>query len=80
MSITTRLFYGLKCDICGREDEDWYDTPEECRRDCEHIDWMHLGDGSDICCDCYTIDDEDHIVTKDGGIYDYETLKLINVK
>ena len=80
MSINARLFYGLKCDICGHEDEDWYDTPEECRNDCEHVDWLHLCDGRDVCSDCITIDDNDNYVTKDGGVYDYETLKLINVK
>ena len=77
--IITKLFYGLKCDICGHEDGDWYDTPEECREDCQHCDWLHLGD-RDICCECYTIDDDDErdiYVTKDGHKYDYDTLKEI---
>ena len=80
MSITTRLFYGLKCDICGREEEPWCDSPEECHREFDYDGWLHLGDGRDICSDCITIDENDNYVTKDGGIYDYETLKLINVK
>lgn len=80
MSITTRLFYGLKCDICGREEEPWCDSPEECHREFDYDGWLHLGDGRDVCSDCITIDENDNYVTKDGGIYDYETLKLINVK
>ena len=80
MSITTRLFYGMKCDICGREEEPWCDSPEECHREFDYDGWLHLGDGRDICSDCITIDENDNYVTKDGGVYDYETLKLINVK
>lgn len=80
MSITTRLFYGLKCDICGKEDEDWFDNMDECREDCEHGDWLHFGDGRDLCPDCWKFDDDDNYVTKDGGVYDYETLKLIGIK
>ena len=80
MSITTRLFYGMKCDICGREEEASYDSPEACHHELDYDAWRHLGDGRDICSDCITIDENDNYVTKDGGVYDYETLRLINVK
>ena len=76
MSNIMKVFYNIQCDCCGCifDEEAWRPEIDDCREDMGL--WLEL-DGSDICPDCYHIDDNDNIVTKDGSVYDYDTHKKI---
>lgn len=76
--------YKIVCDCCGEtfhDDNDFVcfsDDPDGSlvNSEAEASDWMAIGD-KHYCPDCYTIDDDDHIATKDGHRYDYDTHKEI---
>ena len=71
MSITSKPFYNVKCDICGATDgTDWFEDPQDVRIELENgSDWLSV-EGRDICPDCYSFDDDDNFVLKDGTMYD----------
>lgn len=74
----------LVCDCCGETYEDnngWTcivgdvdgsDIEQEALND----DWLELG-GKHYCPKCYSIDEDDNYVTKDGCVYDGETEELL---
>lgn len=74
----------IVCDGCG---EVFHDGDDFCcyvgDEDGEMIqssafdsDWWCVGD-KDYCPNCYHIDDEDHVVCKDGRVYDYDSEELL---
>lgn len=72
--IIKEYFYNVQCDCCkalGNE-EMWNNEPS--RDDilgCFHS-WLELG-GKDYCQDCWHYDDDNHIVTADGKVWDEDT-------
>lgn len=76
--------YKIVCDCCGDSFHDGNDFVCFCEdadgslicSEVESSDWMVVGD-KHYCPDCYEINDNDEIVTKDGHKYDYDTHKEI---
>lgn len=75
---------GIRCDACKERfrtaDGFTCFTDDEngdyIREEAESSEWITIGD-KHYCPDCYKVDENDHIVTKDGHIYDYETHEMI---
>ena len=70
----------IVCDCCG---ETYYDGNDFCcyvgdedgSEMLSHAidnDWIELG-GKLYCPDCYDINENDDVITKDGRIFDFET-------
>ena len=72
--IVEATFYNIRCDLCGADsDEMWYNDKHNAETNAfDNADFKFLG-GKHYCPSCYTIDDNDNIVTKDGRVFDYET-------
>lgn len=74
MSLLQGYFYNIKCDHCHAlaNEEMWNDEPrrDEIIPNDEH--WQHLG-GKDYCPKCWYWDDDNHIVTADGKVWDDDT-------
>lgn len=74
MSILKEYFYNIECDHCHAlaNEEMWNNEPtrDEIITSDEH--WQHLG-GKDYCPKCWHWDDDDHIVTANGKIWDEDT-------
>ena len=72
--------YKIVCDCCGdtfRNDNDftcYSDDPsgDIIRGEAQSANWIEVGN-KHYCPDCYEINDNDEIVTKDGHKYDYDT-------
>ena len=66
--IVDKQFHNIKCDACGRliDDETWWDDKDalttQILNDCN---WIEC-EGSHYCDECWSHDDDDNIVTKDG--------------
>lgn len=76
--IVKENFYNVECDCCHcLADEDTWCVKE---RDVKDVmlnnDWRELG-GKHYCPDCWKLDDDDNIVTKDGKVWDGDTGELI---
>ena len=73
----SEIVYNVKCDACGYilDDENLY-PDEELPTIMEEDGWKHLGD-KDYCMDCWTWDDDNNIITKDGKKFDGETYEEI---
>ena len=76
--------YKIICDSCGKQfetiegfscycDDPKGDLIEEAS---DSADWMEFN-GRHYCPDCYSYDDDDNIVTKDGRKFDGETYEEI---
>lgn len=67
-------FYNVKCDVCGEVVDDyWYNNKHDAETNAlDNAGFRYLG-GKHYCPDCWTIDDDDHVATKDGKKYDDET-------
>ena len=72
--IVESLFYNVCCDICGNDaNEMWYSDSHDAETNAfDNADFKFLG-GKHYCPECYSIDDNDNIVTKDGRVFDYDT-------
>lgn len=72
--------YKIVCDCCGETFHDgndfvcFSDDPDGglIRDEALTANWREI-DGKHYCPDCYSIDDDDNIVTKDGHKFDYDT-------
>ena len=72
--------YNIVCDCCGESFHDgndfvcFSDDPDGglIRDEALTANWLEIGD-KHYCPDCYSIDDDDNIVTKDGHKFDYDT-------
>ena len=79
--------YKIGCDCCGGIfcDSDGYvcfdgDVDGSViRNEADSSGWMEIGD-KHYCPNCYEINDNDEIVTKDGHKYDYDTREKIMSK
>lgn len=74
----SEIFYNVKCDCCGEllDPDMWYDETSPIGSIYDECCWKHLG-GKDYCIDCWTWDDDDHIVTKDNRMFDGDTFEEI---
>ena len=65
--IRKQEFFNIECDHCGAilDEETWWDDKEATESLLDECRWKKLGDRH-YCEDCWTIDDDDNIVTKDG--------------
>lgn len=79
--IIDRQFHNIKCDACGRliDDETWWDNKDalttQILNDCN---WIEC-EGRHYCDECWSHDDNDNIVTKDGRKWtDYDHREIKN--
>lgn len=78
--IIDRQFHNIKCDACGRliDDETWYDDKDALTTTIlDECGWIEC-EGRHYCDECWTRDDEDNIITKDGrkwDDYDHKEIK-----
>ena len=71
--IDKKEYFNIKCDCCGQTiDEQYWDEPDYPESLVNECGWKATEDGKHYCLDCYEWDDEDHLVTKDGHMYDSE--------
>lgn len=76
--------FKIACDCCGEifhsfDDFVCYDGDVDGSAMCNEADsagWMVLGD-KHYCPNCFSIDEENRIITKDGHKYDYDTSEEI---
>ena len=78
MATIKEYFYNIECDHCKRlaNDEMWNNEPHRDEIIPNDEPWQHLG-GKDYCPDCWHWDDDNHIVTADGKVWDEDTEELI---
>ncbi|MBP5461367.1 MAG: hypothetical protein J6Y20_04510 [Lachnospiraceae bacterium] len=79
MSVIKEYFYNVKCDCCGvslANEEFWRVDEDSAKLDAQEADFINLG-GKDYCPNCYTIDENDNYVTKDGKVFDGDTQEEI---
>ena len=69
--LVKKEFFNIKCDCCESmlDDECWYPGTEECAYILSESGWRVLG-GRHYCPDCWSVDDDDNIVTNDGRKFD----------
>ena len=74
----SNIFYNIKCDCCEEllDSESWWREQEALNQMYYEAGWKHLG-GKDYCMDCWSINDDDNIITKNGHKYDYDTYEEI---
>ena len=61
-----KVFSNIVCDCCNTElDESWHDDHDVLKLLIAKNNWKELG-GDHYCPECWRIDDEDNIVTKDN--------------
>lgn len=71
--IIDRTFHNIKCDHCGAliDEETWWDDKQALTstilNDCN---WIECEGGRHYCDECWSRDDDDNIVTKDGRKWD----------
>lgn len=79
--IINRTFHNVECDHCGAllDEETWWDDKEALTTnilpDCG---WIECEGSRHYCEECWTRDDDDNIVTKDGrkwDDYDHKEIK-----
>lgn len=68
--IKKRYFYNVACDCCGEllDPEMWMNDEEVVEMQLPFNNWKTFA-GNHYCPNCWTIDDDDSIVTKDGNKY-----------
>lgn len=78
--IVDRQFHNIKCDACGGliDDETWWDDKEALTTQIlDECGWIECEGGRHYCDECWSRDDDDNIVTKDGRKWDDDTHKEI---
>ena len=77
--LVTDTFYNVQCDYCGEmANEQWWNSASDAKYDANEQDYKALG-SKHYCPDCYSYDDDDNIITKDGRKFDGETYEEITV-
>ena len=66
--IIDRMFHNIKCDHCGAllDEEMWCDEPDALGGILRECRWIECEGGRHYCDECWTVDDDDTIVTGDG--------------
>ena len=78
--IVDRQFHNIKCDACGRliDDETWWDDKQALTSTIlNECNWIECEGGRHYCDECWSRDDDDNIITKDGRKWDDDTHKEI---
>ena len=70
--IIEKKFHNVKCDHCGRllDEETWWDETDAVPAILGDCGWIECEGGRHYCDECWTRDDDDNIVTKDGRMWD----------
>ena len=78
--LVKEYFYNIKCDCCGTlASKDYWQVDEEnAKEDADCAEFFNLG-GKHYCQNCYRYDENDRIVTKDGRVFDEDTLEEIKI-
>lgn len=76
--IVKENFYNVECDCCHcLANEDWWQVDENAaKEDALDGDWREF-EGKHYCPNCWKLDDDDNIVTKDGKVWDWDTEKFL---
>lgn len=76
--IIKEYFYNIKCDCCHTlaDEEMWHAEAQDAKEVARANDWRKLG-GKHYCPNCWHYDDDDHIATNDGRLWDESTEELI---
>ena len=79
--IKERKFLNVKCDHCGLllDEENWYDDKDAIDFMLHENHWKELG-GSHYCDSCWSYDDDDNIVTKDGRKFTEDGNEIVQRK
>ena len=78
--IVDRQFHNIKCDHCGAliDEETWWDDKQALTSTIlNECNWIECEGGRHYCDECWSRDDDDNIVTKDGRKWDDDTHKEI---
>ena len=78
--IIDRTFHNIQCDHCGAliDEETWWDDMEVLTSTIlDGCGWIECEGGRHYCDECWTRDDDDNIVTKDGRKWDDDKHKEI---
>ena len=68
-----KMMYNVKCDVCGAlADEMYWESKESAEYVARDSYFKKLG-GKHYCPQCWEIDDNDDLATKDGRKFDYYT-------
>ena len=79
--IIDRTFHNIQCDHCGAllDEETWWDDKEALTTNIlPECGWIECEGGRHYCEECWTHDDDDNIITKDGrkwDDYDHKEIK-----
>ena len=75
--IIKEYFYNVQCDCCGEiANETWWNSESDAKYEANEADYRELG-GKHYCPKCYSYDDNDNVITKDGKKFDDETYEEI---
>lgn len=76
MSIIQETFYNIKCDVCEQyaDEEYWLTDEASAKEHADTNDFYELG-GKHYCSNCWHINDDGDIETKDGRKFNGETLE-----
>ena len=79
--LVKREFHNIECDCCGQllDEETWWDDQDALTTTIlPECGWIECEGGRHYCDECWTHDDDDNIVTKDGrkwDDYDHKEIK-----
>jgi len=71
--LVKREFHNIECDCCGQllDEETWWDDQDALTTTIlPECGWIECEGGRHYCDECWTRDDDDNIVTKDGRKWD----------
>lgn len=76
--IVKENFYNVECDYCHElADVDVWSVEEQTAKEkALDYDWRELG-SKHYCPDCWELDDDENIVTKDGKVWDWDTEEFL---
>lgn len=76
--IVKENFYNIECDCCHCfiNEDTWCIDEQYVKEDVLNNDWREF-EGKHYCPNCWKLDDDDNIVTKDGKVWDRNTGELI---
>ena len=76
--IVKENFYNVECDCCYcLANEDLWQVDENTAKEkALDGDWREF-EGKHYCPNCWKLDDDDNIVTKDGKVWDWDTEEFL---
>ena len=76
--IIKKYFYNVECDCCHclANEDCWQVDEATAKEDALDNDWREF-EGKHYCPNCWKLDDDDNIVTKDGKVWDWDTEEFL---